>query len=155
MKMAMSKVGAAFSASVVVMVTMPAAPAAADPSPVLGQAVTDARATSSCGPLAHNPVIEHGADIVNRSTFSYLDHTAENVPADGADPSAIVRDLGVDPRAAATLQGAGRDVTAAVKGLLLQGRNVILDCAYTDFGTSTLYEPQSGYFLAVVVVVGT
>lgn len=50
--------------------------AATDPAPELVQAVLAAR-DGGCGPLNYNPTVEHAADIVNRSTFTYLDHSAE------------------------------------------------------------------------------
>lgn len=128
--------------------------AATDPAPELVQAVLAAR-DGACGPLNYNPTVEHAADIVNRSTFTYLDHSAQNVPAGGPHPTAILRDLGIDTGKAISLQGAAHDEADAIRGLLLEGRDVIPDCSYTDFGVSHLYEPGSGYHLAVAVLVGT
>jgi hypothetical protein len=142
-------------ASAVSVGTVLAAPALADPSPGLQQAVIDARATAACAPLNYNAAVEHAADIVNRSTYSYLAHAAENVPADDPHPTAIVKDLGINASKASSFQGAGRDPADAMKGLLLQGRNAIPDCSYTDFGVSLLQEPQSDFTLAVVVLVAT
>jgi hypothetical protein len=54
-----------------------------------------------------------------------------------------------------SFQGAAHSEADAVKGVLLEGRNAIPDCSYTDFGVSLLHEPQSDFTLAVVVLVGT
>nr|WP_323055573.1 hypothetical protein [Mycobacterium pinniadriaticum] len=132
-----------------------AAPAAAEPAPEIQNAVVAARGAASCGALRYNPTVEHAADIVNRSTYAYLDHTAENVPADEPHPTAIVADLGVNASQVYSLQGAARNENDAIKGLLLEGRDAIPDCSYTDFGASLLHEEQSGYILAVVILVGT
>ncbi|MGJ6122371.1 hypothetical protein QN239_07325 [Mycolicibacterium sp. Y3] len=129
--------------------------AATDPAPELVQAVLAERDGAACGPLNHNPTVEHAADIVNRSTFTYLDHSAQNVPADGPHPTAILKDLGIDTGKAISLQGAAHDEADAIKVLLLEGRDVIPDCSYTDFGVSHQYEPGSGYHLVVAVLVGT
>lgn len=131
-----------------------APPAGADPDPTLRQAVVDARGAASCGPLNYNPTVEHAADIVNRSTYTFLDHTAENVPADGAHPTAIVKDLGISAGKVSSFQGAAHNTADAIKGVLLEGRNAIPECSYADFGVSLLHEPQSDFILAVVVLVG-
>ncbi|CQD06672.1 hypothetical protein BN000_01328 [Mycobacterium europaeum] len=114
-----------------------------------------ARGSAACGPLRYSPTVEHAADIVNRSTYTYLNHTAENVPADDPHPTAIVKDLGMDASKVLSLQGAAREEADAIKGVLLEGRTAIPDCAYTDFGASVLHEEQSDFTLAVVVLVGT
>ncbi|MGL5441204.1 hypothetical protein [Mycobacteroides stephanolepidis] len=130
-------------------------PAIAEPAPEVTQAVVDARGGTSCTPLRYNPAVEHAADIINRSTYSYLNHTAENVPADEPHQKAIVKDLGVNASRTASFQGAGRNVADAIKGVLLEGRDAFPDCAYTDFGVSRLYEEQSDFTLVVVVLVAT
>lgn len=129
--------------------------AVAQPAPELAQVVAAVRSSSSCPPLNHNPTVEHAAEIVNQSTYAYLNHTAENVPADDPHPTAILKDLGIDSSRALSLQGAAHDEAGAIKGVLLQGRNAIPDCSYTDFGVSLLHEGQTNYFLAVVVLAGT
>jgi hypothetical protein len=129
--------------------------AVAQPAPELAQVVTVVRSSSPCPPLNFNPTVEHAAEIVNQSTYAYLNHTAENVPADDPHPTAILKDLGINSSRALSLQGAAHDEAGAIKGVLLQGRNAIPDCSYTDFGVSLLHEEQTNYFLAVVVLVGT
>lgn len=129
-----------------------AGPASADPSPAVADAIAAARTGAPCAALRYDPTVEHAADIVNRSTYTYLNHTAENIPADGLHPTSILHDLGIDTGKALALQGAARNGADAVKGVLLQGRNAIPDCAYTAFGVSVLREEQSGFTLAVVVL---
>jgi len=135
--------------------TLLAPHAAGDPAPAVEQAVMAARGAASCGPLNYNPTVEHAADIVNRSTYTFLDHTAQNVPADDPHPTAIVKDLGIKTSKVSSLQGAAHTEGDAIKGVLLEGRNVIPDCSYTDFGVSLLYQPRLDFSLAVVVLVGT
>lgn len=127
-----------------------------------GSAVLSRLGSARCGrpsrrsaPLRHNPAVEHAADIINRSTHSYLNHTAENVPADEPHQKAIVRDLGIEATRTASFQGAGRNVADATKGMLLEGRDAFPDCAYTDFGVSSLYEEQSDFTFVAVVLVAT
>jgi hypothetical protein len=131
-----------------------AVPAAADPAPDLAQAVNSARGSAQCGSLRYDPRVEHAAEIINRSTYDYLNHTAQNVPADNPHPTAIVKDLGIEGTKSYALQGASQNEGDAIKGLLLQGYQVIPDCAYTDIGVSLLYEETSGFYLVVAVLVG-
>jgi len=128
--------------------------AAADPHPALAEAVNSARAGAPCGAMHYNPKAEHAADIVNRSTHDYVNFTAENIPADDPHPTAIAKDLGIEGTKVMSLQGAGRTETDAIKGVLIEGYQALSDCGYTDYGVSMLYEPESGYSLAVVVMVG-
>jgi hypothetical protein len=146
-------------AALVLMMTAAAAgllcaPAAADPAPDFAQAVTSVRGAAQCGPLRYDPRVEHAAEIINRSTYDYLNHTAQNVPADDPHPTAIVKDLGIEGSKASSLQGASQNQGDAIKGALLEGYNVIPDCAYTDFGVSLLHETNTGYYLVVAVLVG-
>jgi hypothetical protein len=130
-------------------------PAAADRAVQAEQAVAAARGSGSCGPLNYNPTVEHAADIVNHSTYAYLNHTGENVPADGPHPTAVVKDLGINTDKVVSLQGAGQVDADAIKGALLQGYKAIHDCSYTDVGASRLYEEQSGEILVVVILAGS
>jgi hypothetical protein len=132
-----------------------APPATAGPVTAVRQAVADVRGAASCAPLNYSTMVEHAADIVNRSTYTFLDHSAQNVPADEPHPIAIVTDLGIKANKASSLQGAAHNQSDAIKGVLLEGRNAIPDCSYTDFGVSLLHEPESDFTLAVVVLVGT
>ncbi len=141
-------VGAALCTGVVLAPVASAAPA-------VEQAVAAARGASSCAPLRHDAAVEQAADIMNRSTWSYLNHSSGgHVPADQPQPVALLKDVGVETDTAMALQGAGRTEHDAIKGALLQGYKAIKDCSYTEIGTSLLYEEQTGFVLAVAVLVG-
>lgn len=129
-------------------------PTPAGASPEVDEAVAVARGASSCGLLRHNATVEQAADIVNRSTYAYLSKDSFDVPADAPHPTAVLRDLGIPTDKAISLQGAGRTTADAIKGALLQGYKAIPDCAYTEIGTSILFEEQSGYALVVAILVG-
>lgn len=144
--------GTGVVAAILAMLSAPWA--VADRAPAVEQAVASARRAAPCGPLKYDATIEHAADIINRSTYTFLNHTAENVPIDDPHPVAITKDLGITASKVTSLQGAGRTTANAVKGMLLEGRNDLPDCSYTNFGTSMLYEERSGYTLVVVLLVG-
>lgn len=144
-------------------------PAAADPPSNLKEAVVSARGSTQCGPLRYDPVVEHAADIVNRSTDEFVGHTARNVPADGpTDALPILKDLGSGANKALSLQGAGRDSNDgdAIKMVVLEGGSpgvfkvldkhvaAFSDCSYTDFGVSLRHNAETGFSLAVVVLAG-
>lgn len=131
-----------------------ASPAVAEPHSELKEAIDSARAGSPCGAMNYNSKVEHAADIVNRSTYDYLNFSAEDIPADGPNPNAITKDLGIEGSKVLSLHGAGRTETDAIKGVLIEGYQSLSDCGYTDFGVSMLHEPESGFNLAVVVMVG-
>ncbi|GAY16752.1 CAP domain-containing protein [Mycobacterium sp. shizuoka-1] len=128
--------------------------AGAEPGSGLEQAVSAARAGSPCGPLRYDARVERAADIVNRSTMSYVNHTADTVPADDPHPTGIVADVGVVGAKVISLQGAGHEFGDAVHSVLLEGRTAIPDCAYTDFGASVIDDAESGYIFTVVILVG-
>ncbi|MFA5710102.1 hypothetical protein [Mycolicibacterium sp.] len=138
----------------IVAVGMAAPTAGADPGSEVEQAVATARGASSCGALQHNATVEQAADIVNRSTASYLDHSSGNVPADDPKPTALLRDLGIETDNAITLLGAGRNAPDAIKALLLQGYKEIPDCSYADIGTSMRVEEETGFVLVTAILVG-
>ncbi|ORB30099.1 hypothetical protein [Mycolicibacterium parafortuitum] len=150
----MSAIRACAVAAALAVGAVIAPPAAADPYPPLAGAISSARDGSSCGAPRYDAKAEHVAEIVNRSTFDYLNHTAENIPADDPHPTAIARDVGIDGTRVMSLQGAGKVESDAIKGVVIEGYQALADCGYTDFGVSMLYEPVSGYHLAVVVLVG-
>lgn len=128
------------------------APAAADPDPGVTTNIEQARGSAGCPALRYDQNVERAAAVINRSSFDYVNHTAEDTPADGQDLSAIVNEFGVGASKAMTLQGAGQDSATALRGLLLQGYQAIPDCSYTDFGVDSLVEPVTGFHLIVVVL---
>lgn len=139
-------------AVVVALSAITVAPAAADPDPGLASNIEQARGSAGCPALRYDQNVERAAGVVNRSSFGYLTHTAEDTPADGQDPIVIVNEFGVGASKAVTLQGAGEDPAIALRGLLLQGYRAIPDCSYTDFGVDSLFDPVTGFHLVVVVL---
>lgn len=149
-----SAIGAGTGAALAVAAVTLAPPVAAERAPAAEQAIASAR-SATCGALRYNPTVERAADIINRSTYTYLNHTSENVPADDPHPLAITKDLGINSSKVISLQGAGHSPADAIKSILLEGYKDIPDCSYTDFGSSELYEEQSGFTLMVVVLVAS
>jgi hypothetical protein len=150
----------------------------AEPISNLKEAVVSARGSTHCPPLRYDPVVEHAAQIVNRSTDDYVSNRAKNVPADGpTDALPILKDLGSGATKSWTLQGAGHNSDGdAIKSVLLEGSTpgagkdlrvspgifkpleqagpaAFSNCAYTDFGASMIHN-DTGLSLAVVVLAG-
>lgn len=124
--------------------------AVADPAPEFKEAVAAARG-GQCA-LRYDPIVEHVAEIVNRSSDDYISQKARHVPAD--DPLPILKDLGGKAGKTYLLQGAAPNDGAAIKGALLEGHTAIPDCSYTDFGVSLLRNADTGESLAVAVLAG-
>ncbi|MGV0794491.1 hypothetical protein [Mycolicibacterium sp. XJ1819] len=125
--------------------------AAAAPTDSLRAAVMSAR-QASCGSLVSNPVVEETAEIVNRSTDAWLDHTSRSVPV--PDPLPILKDLGYAGGKAVQIEGAGVTDAEAIAGLLLVGYDILPDCSYTDYGLSVLQNQATGHYLTAVVLAG-
>jgi hypothetical protein len=153
--------------------------AAAEPSATLKEAVVSARSATQCPPMRYDPVDEHAADIVNRSTDAYVSHKTRNSPADGpTDALPILKDLGSGAGKSWSLQGAGHNGDGdAIKGVILEGTTpgagkslnvspgvfktleevgppAFSNCGYTDFGVSLIHNADTGLSLAVVVMAG-
>ncbi|MCV7234606.1 hypothetical protein H7J49_19225 [Mycobacterium branderi] len=116
------------------------------------QAVASLRAGTSCEALRYNTVVEQAADIINRSTEDYINHTATHVPI--AEPLPGLKDLGYGGNRAVLLQGAHKNAADAIKGALLEGHAAIPDCSYTDFGVSMRRNETTGYTLTSLVLAG-
>lgn len=129
-----------------------APPALADSVATIKDAVASLRSGTSCAALRDNPIVEQAADIVNRSTDNYLNHTATRTPIE--DPLPGLKDLGYDGNKAIALFGGHPDQADALKGALLEGHAAIPDCSYTDFGVSTLRNESTGYNLITVILAG-
>lgn len=132
--------------------TLWAAPATAEAQAKFDAGIAAVRAASTCPALAHDPLVQRAAELSNRSTEDYLNHTAEHVPV--ADPLFVLHDLGSDAQRAVQLQGQGPTLADALKGALLQGNSTIPDCSYTRFGTSVIEHAASGHTLVVAVLAG-
>lgn len=145
-------IAAAAAITAVIAGVLWAPPAGADPAPAPKDAVDQVRGSARCGPLRYDPVVEHTADIVNRSTDVYVSHTAKQVPV--SDPLPIFKDLGgTGGKAISLLSATGNDADT-IEGVLLAGYAAIPDCSYTSFGASMLWNADAGKSLAAVVLVG-
>lgn len=109
-------------------------------------------ARPSCAPLRSDPLVEQAADIVNRSTDRWLDHTGRAVPV--PEPLPILRDLGYGGGRAVQVEGAGDTDAQAIAGLLIIGYDILSDCSYTDYGVSVLQNQRTGHYLTTVVLAG-
>lgn len=137
-----------------------APPAPADPVTEVRGAVVFARSETSCAPLRYDPIVERAAEVFNRMTDDYLNHTATRVqnkdtrPGSIPDPLPGLTDLGYAGTKAFLLQGAHHDDALAIKGALLQGyaSGKISDCSFTDFGADMRRNERTGYNLVSVVL---
>lgn len=138
----------------VVSGTVSLAPSArADLASDLRDAVTQARAGSSCGPLHPDPAADRVAAVVNKSYSDWLDHTATYPPI--TDPMPGLRELGYRGNKGKLLGGVTKKNRAdAIKGVLLEGHAAIPDCSYTDYGVNMSRNEASGYSLAMLVLAG-
>ncbi|MEZ0365788.1 hypothetical protein ACAG26_19085 [Mycobacterium sp. pUA109] len=152
-------------------------PAAAEADPNLKDTVVSERAKTQCQPLRYDPMVEHAAEIVNRSTDDFVSHRTKNVPADGpTDSLPILKDLGSSATAALSLQGAGHNsdkdaihgvvlegITPGVGKVLHKGVGVFKpleelgappfgDCSLNTFGVSMIHNVEHGFSLATVVL---
>ena len=126
--------------------------ALADSVTQVRDAVTSARSGTSCSALRYDAVVEHVADVINRSNDDYLNQVATRVPI--SDPLEGLKDLGYRGTKAYLLQGANESEAKAIKGALLEGYDAIPDCSYTDFGVSMLRNATTGYAMATIVLAG-
>jgi hypothetical protein len=119
----------------------------------LRAALEAARTGSSCGPFRSDPVVQHVAEVINKSLNDWLDHTATRVPIE--DPLPGLKELGYHGSKGVMVGGASSESQAeAIKGVLLEGYDKIPDCSYTDVGVSILFNADSGQNLAAVVFAG-
>jgi hypothetical protein len=129
-----------------------AAPVHADAVAVVRAALASARAGSSCGQLRSDPIVEQAAVRVNQIANDWLNHAAPQVPIDDALPGLKI--LGYSGSKATMLQGAARNETDALKGLLLEGYKSLADCSYKDYGANVLFNERTGYYLSIAVLAG-
>ncbi|OBH52696.1 hypothetical protein A5685_14750 [Mycobacterium colombiense] len=126
--------------------------ALAGPVDNLSDAVGQARAGTSCRSLRSDPVAGKVADRINRMTDEWLNHTGTQVPEE--DPLPGLKILGYGGSKSALIQGEGKNLANAIKGVLLLGYNKIPDCSYTDYGVSMLWNETKGIYLSAVVLAG-
>lgn len=127
-----------------------APPATASSVDSLRAAVMSVR--PSCEPLRSDPLVEQAAEIVNRSTDAWLDHTGRAAPV--PNPLPILTDLGYGGGRAVQVEGAGDTDADAIAGLLLIGYDILPDCSYTDYGVSVIQNQTTGHYLTTVVLAG-
>lgn len=127
--------------------------ASADFGVNLKDAVTQAHRASSCAQLRPEPLADQTAAVVTRSTEKFLNHDARAIPV--TDPLPILKGLGLNTGKAELLQGAGKTEADSIKSILVSGYKALPDCAYSQYGTSTLPNSNQGqYYLSAVVLVG-
>lgn len=141
----------AMTATTILSASISLAPSAvANSADTLKSAVLSAR--PSCEPLRSDPSVQQAAEIVNRSTDKWLDHTGRAVPVPA--PLPILKDLGYGGGRAAQIEGAGDTDAEAIAGLVLIGYDIIPDCSYTDYGVSVIQNQTTGHYLTTVVLAG-
>lgn len=129
-----------------------APPVLADSVAIAKDAIASLRGGTSCAALRDNPVVEQAADVINRSTDDYLNHTATRIPID--DPLPGLKDLGYAGNKAVLLSGSHPEAADALKGALLEGYTAIADCSYADYGVSVRRNESTGYSLISIVLAG-
>ena len=131
----------------------PAPTALADSAADLSAAVVAYRTESSCPPLRRDPIADKVAEVINKSTSNWLDHTATQPPIE--DPTPGLKELGYRGGKSRLLAGSSRKSQAdAIKGVLLEGYDVIKDCSYTDVGFNTMLDEATGNMLSATVLAG-
>jgi uncharacterized protein YkwD len=131
------------------MATVMAPPAMADPLSTLTSAVDSVRSASQCPPLRSDPLVERGAQMAMQATSDYISHRSAAVPF--TDPMPALKTIGYTGGKALLLSGYGTDEADAIQGVLLEGREVILDCSYTQYGVSATRD-DGGFNLTSVVL---
>lgn len=128
--------------------------ARAAPSAEVAQAIAASRGQGDCGPMALDPAVDQAAELINQSTYDYLNHIGSNVPIDDAAPVSITKSMGIPGEHVIVLRGAAPELATSLKMALLQGRTALGDCAYTRVGTSLLTDEHAGRVLVTIVMVG-
>jgi hypothetical protein len=133
-----------------VAATMVTAPAAtADRLSSLTSAVDTVRSASSCPPLQSDPLVQRASQMAMQATSDYISHRSAAVPF--TDPMPALKTIGYTGGKALLLSGYGSNETDAIHGLVLQGRELIPDCSYTQYGVSAARD-GGGFNLASVVL---
>jgi len=135
--------------SLLSVTTATAPPAAADPLSRLTSAVDAIRSGSPCPPLQSDPLVQRGAQMGMQATSDYISHRSAAVPF--TDPMPALKTIGYTGSKALLLSGYGSDETDAIHGLVLEGRELIPNCSYTQYGVSAARD-DAGFNLASVVL---
>jgi hypothetical protein len=131
---------------------MLAPPAGADAVDMVKNAVTAARAGSSCGPLRSDPTVQRVAEVINKSFKDWADHNATHVPIE--DPQPGLNELGYRGKGVYFGGASTKSQAEAIRAALLEGYTFIPDCAYSDVGASMVLDEGSGQNLVAVVLAG-
>lgn len=121
----------------------------ADPVSTLTSAVDTVRSASQCPPLQSDPLVERAAQMATQATSDYISHRSAAVPF--TDPMPALKTIGYTGSTALLLSGYGTSEADAVHGLILQGRELIPNCQYTQYGVSATRD-DGGFNLTSVVL---
>jgi hypothetical protein len=139
----------AISALFGVMATVMAPPATADTVSNLTSAVDSVRSASRCPPLQSDPLVVRAAQMATQSLSDYIGHRSAAIPI--GDPMPALKTIGYTGTKAILLSGYGADEADAIHGLLLEGREPIPNCSYTQYGVSSTQD-DDGFNLTSVVL---
>jgi hypothetical protein len=131
---------------------MLAPPAGADAVDIVKNAVTAARAGSSCGPLRSDPIVQRVAEVINKSFKDWLDHTATHAPIE--DPQPGLKELGYHGKGVYFGGASTKSQAEAIRAAVLEGYTFIPDCSYSDIGATMTLDEVSGQNLVAVVLAG-
>jgi hypothetical protein len=139
----------AMSALIGATATVLAPAAMADPQSTLTRAVDSVRSGSRCPPLRSDPFVVRAAQMAMQATSDYISHRTAAVPT--GDPMPALKTIGYTGTKAILLSGYGTDEADAIHGLLLEGRESIPNCSYTQYGVSATRD-DGGFNLTSVVL---
>ena len=115
----------------------------------LTSAVDTIRSASQCPPLQSDPFVQRAAEMAMQATSDYISHRSAAVPF--TDPMPALKTIGYKGRTAILLSGYGTNETDAIHGLILQARDVVPKCSYTQYGVSAVRD-DGGFDLTSVVL---
>jgi hypothetical protein len=84
-----------------------------------------------------------------QATSGYINHRTAAIPF--TDPMPALKTIGYTGSEALLLSGYGTDDADAIDGLLLEGRESIPNCSYTQYGVSATRD-DGGFTLTSVVL---
>jgi uncharacterized protein YkwD len=137
------------SALAAAVATVMAPQAMADPVSTLTSAVDTVRSASQCPPLQSDPLVERAAQMATQQTSDYVSHRSAAVPF--TDPMPALKTIGYTGKTALMVSGYGTSEADAVHGVLLEGRELIPNCSYTQYGVSATRD-DGGFNLASLVL---
>jgi hypothetical protein len=129
--------------------TVMAPRATAEPVSALTSAVDTVRSASQCPPLQSDPLVERAAQMATQQTSDYVSHRSAAVPF--TDPMPALRTIGYTGKTALMVAGYGTSEADAVHGLLLEARDLIPNCTYTQYGASSTRD-DGGFNLTSLVL---